>query len=193
MSVDYALSARADARGAQESDEPLEVAAVYERHGDFVWRSLQQLGVRDADLDDVLQEVLVVVHRRLHTFNGSSKLTTWLFGICLRVASRYRRRAYFRWERLTQAPPELSSSLTPEDACAQRQAQAELESLLGGLSLEKRAVFVLFEVEGQSCRDIAELLDVPVGTIHSRLHAARKEVMRAAAKRQARQQRRGPR
>ena len=70
------------------------VTRVYEGHARFVWASLQRLGVRDADLEDVLQEVFVVVHQRLHTFDGTSKMTTCLFGICLRVASASRRRSF---------------------------------------------------------------------------------------------------
>src|SRR4029079_6330881 len=66
------------------------VTRIYQANADFVWRSLQRLGIRDPDLDDVLQEVFVVVHQRLHTFDGSAKMTTWLFAICLRVASASR-------------------------------------------------------------------------------------------------------
>jgi RNA polymerase sigma-70 factor, ECF subfamily len=161
---------------------PASAAAVYEQHSDFVFRSLQHLGVREADLEDLMQEVFVVVHRRLHTFNGSSKLTTWLFGICFRVVARQRRRAYLRWERQTDVLPEISDEHTPEDQCSDDQARRLLERVLGKLSLERRAVFVLFEVEGQSCQDIADLLGVPVGTVHSRLHTARKEVARAFAR-----------
>ena len=61
--------------------EALTVTAVYEAHADFVWASLQRLGVRAPDLDDVLQEVFVVVHQRLHTFDGSAAMTTWLYEI----------------------------------------------------------------------------------------------------------------
>lgn len=160
------------------SSHSLEVHDVYTEHADFVWRSLQQLGVRDADLDDVLQEVFVVVHRRRHTFDGTSRVTTWLFAICLRLASRYRRRAYFRRERPEATTPETVDATTPEDRAIELEARATLEHCLGALRLDKRAVFVLFEMEGQSCQQIAELLDVPIGTVHSRLHSARKEIER---------------
>ena len=65
------------------------VCSVHDAHADFVWRSLQRLGVRDADLEDMIQEVFIVVHRRLDAFDASSHLTSWLFGICVRVAAAY--------------------------------------------------------------------------------------------------------
>lgn len=187
--VDYALLTPRGSEQARAGDPTLDVETVYEQQADFVWRSLQHLGVRGSDLDDLLQEVFVVVHRRLHTFDGSSKLTTWLFGICLRTASRHRRRAYFRWERLTRVLPEARDPSTPEDRLAERQAQAILDRVLDRLSLDKRAVFVLFEIEGQNCQAIAELLDIPIGTVHSRLHAARKQVSRALTTWRAAQER----
>lgn len=162
---------------AVDAPVALDASAVYRRHADFVWRSLQHLGVRPADLEDVTQEVFVVVHRKLDTFDGSSRLTTWLFGICLRVADRHRRRAHFRYEQQSPAVPEPADVRTPEDRLADRQKRELLQRALDGLSLQHRAVFVLFELEGKPGAEIAELLGVPVGTVHSRLHHARKEIM----------------
>jgi RNA polymerase sigma-70 factor, ECF subfamily len=153
-----------------------ELDLLYRDHADFVWRNLQHLGVRDSDLEDLMQEVFVTVHRKLSTFRRDSKFTTWLFGICLRLVLRHRRRAYFRWERPTAEPPEQTDDQTPEDRYSARQADAQLELLLCRLSPERRATFMLFEIEGASCAEIAELSGVPVGTVYSRLHAARKHV-----------------
>jgi len=154
----------------------LDLTLIYREHADFVWRSLQHLGVRDSDLEDLMQEVFATVHQRLATFRRESKVTTWLFGICLRLVLRHRRRAYFRWELPTAEPPEQTDGQTPEDQYRARQADAQLELLLWRLSPERRATFMLFEVEGASCAEIAELSGVPVGTVYSRLHAARKHV-----------------
>src|SRR4051812_22610181 len=169
---------------ALATDEPhqLAVTEVYERHADFVWRALQHLGVPYADLEDLGQEVFVIVHRRLSSFDGRSKLTTWLFGICLHLAQRHRRRAYFRFEFLQAEPPERIDPETPEARYAGEEARLRLERLLDKLSPERRATFVLFEVEGVSCEEIAELTAVPVGTVYSRLHSARKLVTAAAAR-----------
>src|SRR4029077_10370112 len=64
---------------------------VYRAHFAFVWRSLRRLGIRDEDAADTAQELFIVVHRKLPEFAGRSKLTTWLYGVCFRVASERRR------------------------------------------------------------------------------------------------------
>ncbi len=165
------------------------VTEVYEAHGGFVWATLQRLGVRQSDLDDVLQEVFVVVHQRIHTFDHSSKLTTWLYGVCIRVASDYRRRAWRRREQVGDDPIEEApgaSTTTPEDTAAGREAKARLDAVLDELDVDKRAVFVMFEIEEMSCDEIAALVGVPVGTVYSRLHMARKQFEKALARYKAR-------
>lgn len=160
-----------------------DVAAVYRDHADLVWRSLQHLGLREADLEDALQEVFVVVQRKLGGFDGRSRLSTWLFGICLRVAARHRRRAYFRFETVSAgADGERVEPTTPEDRFVDGERRRALERALSKLSLEQRAVFVLFELEGESCAAIAELVGIPVGTVYSRLHTARAAVARSLTK-----------
>jgi RNA polymerase sigma-70 factor (ECF subfamily) len=165
--------------------ESLDLDQIHARHADFVWRSLQRLGVRPADLEDQLQEVFLVVHRRLASFDGSSQLTTWLFGICLRVASGYRQRAYVRREHSTPQIEALDSRAPergPEEAALATEARRELEFLLDQLDPAKRAVVVMFEIEGKSAPEIAALMGTPVGTVYSRLTTARAE-LRAAADR----------
>jgi RNA polymerase sigma-70 factor (ECF subfamily) len=167
----------------------LSLLAVHEAHADFVWRSLQRLGVRPADLDDVFQEVFIVVHKRLHTFDGSSALTTWLFGVCLKVAAAHRRRAWFRREVPTEDLADTSeapASELPEEVVAARQARATLNRVLDAMDLEKRAVLVMFEIDEMSSEEIARILGVPVGTVWSRLNAARKQFEKIAAREKAR-------
>jgi RNA polymerase sigma-70 factor (ECF subfamily) len=175
-----------------EPRAPLNAAEVHAAHAEFVWRSLARLGIKDADLPDMLQEVFLVVHRRAHAFDGSSKLTSWLFGICLRVAASYRRRAHRRYEAQLepgQLPPAAEAS-SPELALQQREARSKLDALLDTMSLDKRAVFVMFEVDNLSCAEIAAELGVPIGTVHSRLHAARAAFSKALQRQRARQARR---
>ena len=101
----------------------LDVTAVHAAHGDFVWASLQRLGARDADLEDRFQEVFLVVHQRGGEFAGRSRVTTWLFGICLRVMAAHRRRAWVRRERPTDDPPEQSAAGSPESSLAHAEEQ----------------------------------------------------------------------
>jgi len=169
----------------------LDAAEVHREHAEFVWASLQRLGAPDSELADLHQEVFVIVHRRRASFDGSSALRTWLFGICLRVVRNERRRAWWRRVRLVPAPkPEPSESEDPEASLLERDARRTLGRLLDTLDLEKRAVFVMFEIEGSSCPEIATELGLPLGTVHSRLRAARSQFAKALARWRAREERR---
>jgi RNA polymerase sigma-70 factor (ECF subfamily) len=158
-----------------------DVASIHARHAEFVWLTLQRLGVAEPDVEDLLQEVFFVVHRRLDSFDGSSRMTTWLFGICVRVVASYRRRAFRRRERSVDQVPEQATAETesPESAMLAHEARERLRAVLDLMDLEKRAIFVMFEIDELSCEAIAEMLSVPTGTVYSRLHAARRAFQRA--------------
>lgn len=151
-------------------------AEVYEQHAAFVWRSLRRLGVRDADLEDVTQDVFVVVHRKLKDFDGRSTVKTWLFGICLRTASDHRRKAHVQREDIVEAVPETAQEPLAPEVVARRQARAVLDRILDGLDDEKRATFVLFELEQVPMAEVAAMTDVPLQTAYARLYAARRHV-----------------
>jgi RNA polymerase sigma-70 factor (ECF subfamily) len=170
---------------AAEPDITLDVTRLHDEYADFVWRNLQRLGVRVSELEDALQDVFVVVHRRLDTYDGSSKLSTWLFGICFRVAANYRRRAYVKREQGNldlREPVDESPWADPEENARRREAGDQLEMGLESMALERRAVFVMFELEGLPASAIAEILGIPKGTVHSRLHKARLEFTEAMAR-----------
>ncbi len=158
----------------------LDLEDVYARHVAVVWRFLRSLGVRDGDVEDVCQEVFVVVHRDLAAFDGRHPLSTWLYAICLRAASTYRRAARFRREVVTDAPPDLAVEATQPEAVARREARALLSRVLDELDDDKRAVFVLYEIEEQPMSEVAAALGCPLQTAYSRLHAARAHVEAAS-------------
>ena len=160
------------AQSIADSEPKLEPALVYEQYADFVWRSLQRCGLSSVDLEDAFQDVFVVVHRKLSSFNGHSKVTTWLFGICLRVAKRQRRFALFR-QFTGEQPVDVPDGRTPERHLERHQARQEVERILGRMPPEQRVVFTMFELEHLDCSEIAETIGVPIGTVYSRLHAAR--------------------
>jgi RNA polymerase sigma-70 factor (ECF subfamily) len=172
-----------------EDVESLDVTGVFARYGEFVWTSLQRLGVRTPDLEDLLQEVFVIVHRRLPAFDAAiSPMRAWLFGICKRVVLAHRRRAHVRRERPLPNPAEESpaaDAASPEHALCAQETRAKLDAVLDDLDLEKRAVLVMFEIDEMSCEEIATILAIPVGTVHSRLHAARKAFEKALARHNA--------
>jgi RNA polymerase sigma-70 factor (ECF subfamily) len=166
---------------ATASASAAEVERIFREHGAFVWRALRRLGVGSSDVDDACQEVFVVVHRKLGEYEGRSQMRTWLYGIAVRVAAAQRRRAHVRHEVPSDEPlaPEVASTSNPEGAASEREALALLDRALDELDDDKRAVFVLYEVEGLSMPEVAEALACPVQTAYSRLHAARKEVERS--------------
>ena len=126
---------------------------VYKEYFGFVWRSARSLGVRPAALDDVVQEVFVIVHRRLPEFEGRSALRTWLSGILLNVVRHHRRslvrKSPHELEREQACDPdELASAASdPYETAVQAEGTRLLQRLLDGLDDEKREVFVLAELE----------------------------------------------
>jgi len=174
-------SERRDAGGVRPGHIP-SLAEIFRTYAPFAWRALRRLGIPEADVEDVCQEVFVVVHRKLGDFEGRSSLKTWIYGICARTASDYRRSGRVRREIVTDAPPEHAHDGGQQDAIALRQARAALDRILDELDDDKRAVFVLYEIEELSMAEVSEALGCPVQTAYSRLHAARKIVEAGIAK-----------
>jgi RNA polymerase sigma-70 factor (ECF subfamily) len=132
--------------------------------------------VREADLQDVAQNVFVIVHRQLPGFEGRSELTTWLYAICRRVARDYLRSAPIRREVLGEVPHGGQHGALRDDEAHRldsEEASQLLESLLIKIPEKLREVFVLFELDELSGDEIARLLDIPEGTVRSRLRLAR--------------------
>ncbi|HVU05390.1 MAG TPA: sigma-70 family RNA polymerase sigma factor [Polyangiaceae bacterium] len=159
--------------------------AVYEGYFDFVWRSLRRLGVPEAQLDDATQDVFLVVYRRLDEFEARSSLKTWLFGIVLRVTSTLRRTARRKpTEPLAEEPVARGSA--PEALTESREAARLVQSLLDELDDDRRAVFVLAELEQMTAPEISTALSVNLNTVYSRLRAARRDFDAALARRRRR-------
>jgi RNA polymerase sigma-70 factor, ECF subfamily len=166
------------------SEDVSSVRAIYRLHARFVWLSLQRLGVQPSDLDDVAQDVFVIVHRRLDTFDRRSRVTTWLFGICMRVAANYRRRRRWTRELLSGWAEDDRPALlvAADDVLVRREEREIAERALDRLDVAKRATFVMFEIESLSCLEISEVMNVPIGTVYSRLHSARRQLEKTIAR-----------
>lgn len=174
---------------APSRPETLVFDEVYREHFSFVWRAARRLGVRDASLDDVVQEVFVIVHRRLDSFEGRSSLKTWLFGIALRVVRDHRRAARRRpAEAAAAVDPDETRSTTagPAEAAERSEAVRVLHALLDQLDDERREVFVMAELEQMPMPEIAETLGINVNTAYARLRIARQEFELALARHRAR-------
>ena len=165
----------------------LELDDVYREHFAFVWRSAKRLGVRDAALDDVVQEVFVIVHRRLSDFEGRSSLRTWLFGITLRV-TRDHKRSVARKSPDGEVDPDTLGATTPDPGESLEKAEAVrlLYAILDEMDDDRREIFVMVELEQMAMPDIAATLGVNVNTAYARLRAARQTFEAALARHRAR-------
>jgi RNA polymerase sigma-70 factor (ECF subfamily) len=159
------------------ASQEAEFKALYESQFRLVWRALSRLGVREPDLMDLTQKVFITAYLKLPEFEGRSLVSTWLWGICRRVASGYRRSGAIRYEVATD-PVSLEVSAEQRGAVTSdgesTHQQALVDSILSKLSEPQRVVFKLFEVDEMDGREIATLLNISLGTVRSRLRYARK-------------------
>jgi RNA polymerase sigma-70 factor (ECF subfamily) len=163
--------------------------AIYQEYFDFVWRSLRRLGVPEAALDDASQEVFLVVYRRRGDFEGRSSVKTWLFGIAAHVARRQARTARRHpAEELPDPAPASPGARSPQDEAARREDVQLLYAILDDLDHDRRAVFVMAELDQLTAPEIAEALGVPLNTVYSRLRTARHEFEASLKRRQVREQ-----
>lgn len=153
---------------------------LYAEHYDFLWRCAMRLGTPPADLEDVVQECFVIALRRFHDFDpsGRARSSTWLFGILRNVQrnhARATRRRHARLELLAQtSTQEQGPSRTAEASLAGRL----LDDFLATLDDDKRAAFVLAEIEGMTGPELAEALEINQNTATSRVRAARQAFAR---------------
>lgn len=164
--------------GVTPSGDAQWVVAAYRQYFRYVWALLGRLGVPEASLEDVTQEVFLVLHRRRSEFREDSSVRTWLHGIALHTARRHRAKLDRRQRRSAEIEPGEPPP-TPETEVAQRLALRRLDHLLGQLGDEQREVFVLTEIAELRAPEIAELLGVKLNTVYSRLRLARQHLRHA--------------
>lgn len=155
---------------------------------EFVWRSLRRLGVRPPETDDAAQQVFVIVASKLASVEPG-KERSYVFGIVMRVAANLRRARARSCEIPEGEVADVPSALpAAESQLEQAHARAVLDEVLAGMSEERRMVFVLFELEELPLAEISELLDIPLGTVGSRLRRAREDMRAGIARIRARRQ-----
>lgn len=168
---------------------PANVQEVYEAQFEFVWRSARRLGMRSPQLEDVVQEVFMVVQRRLSEFEGRSSLRTWLFAITRHIV-----RAQLRQNARTNArlAPEPREHIDPRARCPEAQTSIHedaqlLHDLLDQLDPDLREVFVLAQLEELSGPEIAQALRLPLRSVYSRITAAQKAFDKALRRARAKE------
>jgi RNA polymerase sigma-70 factor (ECF subfamily) len=159
-----------------------DLGTLFRLYAQFIARSLRRLGVPDSDVDDAVQEVFVVASRKLEAIQEGAE-RSFLYGTAMRIASnahRVERRAQSRRADTPEGHEHLEVDAAPsaEELIGRREAREALDAVLETMSFEMRAVFTLFEFEEMTTVEIASLLDVPAGTVSSRLSRARKHFER---------------
>ncbi|GAC1352095.1 MAG: sigma-70 family RNA polymerase sigma factor [Polyangiales bacterium] len=152
-----------------------EFESIFRAEFSYVSRSLRRLGVRTRDLDDLAHDVFLVFYRRLADFDRGREIRPWLFAIALRVASDYRKRAGHQREQLGDAPELLDPAPPADERLASDQARRLVMDALQAIDLDRRAVFVMHDLDEHPMKEIAESLGVPLFTAYSRLRVAREE------------------
>ncbi len=155
--------------------------AMVDTNFDFIWRSLRGLGVPAASIDDAAQQVFWTASQKLSTIAAGSE-RSFLFATARGIASNARRSQHRNRELLDDeaVASHVDRAPDPEQAAVTREARRVLDRILDGLSEDLRAVFLLYELEGQTMAEIASILGTPMGTVASRLRRAREEFQTAA-------------
>ncbi|MEM7160570.1 MAG: sigma-70 family RNA polymerase sigma factor [Myxococcota bacterium] len=161
---------------------PLTLSWVYREHVDFVVRTTRHLGVPEPQVEDVVHDVFLVVHRRLDDYDERAPLRSWLYGITRRVVLHHKRRTSRARAREARAPaPSPAPSL--DEGIARDEAAVLVEACLASLDIDQRMVFVLADIEGLTAPQIAEATGVKLNTVYSRLRLGRRKFERALAQR----------
>ncbi len=167
-------------------------AELYDSCFAFVWRTAKRLGTPEANLDDVVQEIFMIAHRRQDEFEGRSSVRTWLYGIVFNVVRAHRRQLRAKHPHTLDgegpADPDLleDGADGPDERAAKHEAACFLDEFVSSLDDDRRDVFVLAELEQLKASEIATVLGAPVNTIYSRVRLARAQFSKAVARHRAR-------
>ncbi|HEY2404628.1 MAG TPA: RNA polymerase sigma factor [Polyangiaceae bacterium] len=155
---------------------------LFQEEVSYVWNVLRRLGVSERDLEDLTQQVFLQVYRQLAQYDPRRPLRPWLFCFALRAASNHRRLSRHRIE-LQVPPPDVADPAPgPDERLIGLEDRELAERALSQVPLERRAVLLLHEVDGQSIPAIADALSMPVNTAYSRLRLARQDYEKSVAR-----------
>jgi RNA polymerase sigma-70 factor (ECF subfamily) len=159
---------------------------VYGAYAGFVWRVLRGMGVSEGQVEDAVQDVFMVVHRRLAAFDGAGSVKTWLFQIAYRTACAYRRKLRRAHEHEPFDDRMQAPTRTPAEEAERRETLSLVANLLDALDDDKRAVLVLADIEEMTAPEIAVVTGAPLNTVYTRLRRARIEFSQALRARRGR-------
>jgi RNA polymerase sigma-70 factor (ECF subfamily) len=176
-SVDAVEAARHEEQHNGSPLETLRFEEVYAEQFDFVWRAARGLGMGTGNVDDVVQEVFLIVHRKLHTLETPRAIRSWLFGITRRVCKDHRRSLARRGPHVElDQQREVDPGKDPQAHLVGRQELLIVERYVDGLDEENRALFFLTLLEGLPIADAAKALNLNANTTYSRVRILRQEL-----------------
>jgi RNA polymerase sigma-70 factor (ECF subfamily) len=151
---------------------------LFQRHRDDVARLVYRMTGASNDLEDLIQEVFLQVHKSIGDFRGDARFTTWLYRLTVNVVLMHRRSAKSRPQLVAEvfAATPKDVGLLPDEQVARRRRMSAFTRLVGRLSEKKRTVFILHELEGLAPSEIAKIVGAPVLTVRTRLFYARREL-----------------
>lgn len=174
-----------EGNGEPTSAAPLTPEQVFREYAPRVYNLARRMLGNDADAEDVTQDVLLQVVRKLDTFRGEATFPTWLHRVTVNAALAHRRKRALRQERETHDPLELVFrnghhaqhvapwSVDPAAAAVSHETNQLIEQAIAGLPEIYRDVYLLADVEGLSNAEIGEMLELSLPAVKSRLHRAR--------------------
>lgn len=160
--------------------------ALFDLHAVYVWNALRRLGVPPSDIEDLTHDVFLQVHRHLADYDPGRPVRPWLFGFVYRIASQHRRGARRRREAHFEPDLMRDEGRDPEEQAAAEEDRRLVIAALQAVDFQRRAVFVLCELDGVPIGEIATSLGIPANTAYSRLRVARAEFAAAVKRLQAR-------
>lgn len=163
-----------------------DLESIYREHHTFVWRLVRRFGVASAGIDDVVQEVFVILHRRWGELDRSGSVRGLLYGITRKVASRARDRAQARAAAPLHAVPDATARGPDPQVAIEVEEKAQIvRAALDALDEDKRMAFVLVDIEGMSVVEAADCLGINLNTAYARIRAARQRIQKAIARHKA--------
>ena len=150
---------------------------LYDTYFAFAWRCARGLGVPPGNLDDAVQEVFIIVHRKLGEFRPTGSIQSWIFGIVRRVAKDFRRTEARKGGGLELREADFAvEGADPYQNATRKEALQIVEAFADTLDEDRRAIFILAELEQMPAVEIAEALQINMNTVYSRLKAIKKSL-----------------
>jgi RNA polymerase sigma-70 factor, ECF subfamily len=189
--VDFVMAAPAERQteavegSTERIPTKLDFRTIFELELGYVMSSLRSMSVAPKDLEDMAHEVFLAVHGQLHAYDAARPLRPWLFGFAFRIASAYRRKARRETE-LVHENQVLDGAEAPDALLEKSRKRRLVLAALDEVELDRRAVFILHEIDGLTCEQVSRTLEIPVGTVYSRLRLARDDFSAAVRRLTAR-------